>query len=90
MHGRLKQCVIQVVTHCTPQQLEGVADALWTPLFENPENSEENTRNVAAACLGKLTTIQPSTYLPLLQACQIYLIEALIYLTPVIPTGPIA
>ena len=38
------------------------------PLFEDSANSEEDTRNVAAACLGKLTTTNPSRYLPQLQA----------------------
>lgn len=37
---------------------------MWAPLFENSENSEEITRNVAAACLGKLSTTNPSKYLP--------------------------
>jgi hypothetical protein len=37
---------------------------LWVPLFENSENSEETTRNVAAACLGKLATTHPAKYLP--------------------------
>ncbi|KAJ3873718.1 armadillo-type protein [Lentinula edodes] len=54
----------EVVTHCSHNQLEGVADILWVPLFENSENSEETTRNVAAACLGKLATTHPSKYLP--------------------------
>ncbi|KAF9074038.1 armadillo-type protein [Rhodocollybia butyracea] len=54
----------EVVTHCSTGQLEGVADMLWVPLFENSENSEETTRNVAAACLGKLATTHPSKYLP--------------------------
>jgi cullin-associated NEDD8-dissociated protein 1 len=54
----------QVVTHCSHVQLESFAEALWTPLFENSENSEEITRNVAAACLGKLSTTNPSKYLP--------------------------
>lgn len=54
----------QIVTHCSHGQLETVADLLWTPLFENSENQEETTRNVAAACLGKLTTTHPSRYLP--------------------------
>ncbi|KAH9939018.1 ARM repeat-containing protein [Epithele typhae] len=58
----------EVVTHCTHGQLEMVADTLWTPLFENSENQEETTRNVAAACLGKLTTTHPGRYLPQLQA----------------------
>lgn len=56
------------MTHCPHHNLEGVADAIWLPLFDNPENSDENTRNVAAACLGKLTTTSPSRYLPQLQA----------------------
>ncbi|KII94441.1 hypothetical protein PLICRDRAFT_172091 [Plicaturopsis crispa FD-325 SS-3] len=54
----------EVVTHCSHGQLEGVADLLWVPLFENSQNAEETTRNVAAACLGKLTTTHPSRYLP--------------------------
>ncbi|CAL1696941.1 unnamed protein product [Somion occarium] len=54
----------EVVTHCSHGQLEIVADTLWVPLFQNSENSEETTRNVAAACLGKLTTTHPSRYLP--------------------------
>ncbi|KAJ7920740.1 armadillo-type protein [Mycena leptocephala] len=58
----------EVVTHCSQGQLEGVADMLWVPLFENSENSEETTRNVAAACLGKLATTHPSRYLPQLHA----------------------
>ncbi|CDO71748.1 hypothetical protein BN946_scf184920.g32 [Trametes cinnabarina] len=58
----------EVVTHCSHGQLETVADMLWTPLFENSENQEETTRNVAAACLGKLTTTHPARYLPQLQA----------------------
>ena len=54
----------EVVTHCSHGQLETVADLLWVPLFENSDNSEETTRNVAAACIGKLTTTHPSLYLP--------------------------
>lgn len=53
------------MTHCSHGQLEPVADAIWTPLFHNStSDSEESTRNVAAACLGKLTTTHPSRYLP--------------------------
>ncbi|KAF8972524.1 armadillo-type protein [Flammula alnicola] len=58
----------EVVTHCSQGQLEGVADLLWGPLFENSQNAEESTRNVAAACLGKLATTHPSRYLPQLHA----------------------
>ncbi|KAG8930309.1 hypothetical protein FRC03_000633 [Tulasnella sp. 419] len=57
----------EVVTHSSHAQLETVAEMLWVPLFENSDNSEETTRNVAAACLGKLTTTNPSQYLPQLQ-----------------------
>ncbi|KAF8212544.1 armadillo-type protein [Mycena galopus ATCC 62051] len=59
---------MQVVTHCSQGQLEGVAHMLWVPLFENSESSEETTRNVAAACLGQLVTTHPSQYLPQLHA----------------------
>jgi len=58
----------EAVTHCSQGQLEGVADLLWGPLFDNSQNAEETTRNVAAACLGKLATIAPSRYLPELHA----------------------
>lgn len=69
----------KVVTHCSTGQLEGVADLLWVPLFENSENSEETTRNVAAACLGKLATTHPSKYLPQLHVsdkfCPFYALD---------------
>lgn len=54
----------EVVTHSSHGQLESVADTLWVPLFEHSANSEEATRNVAAACLGKLAMTHPSRYLP--------------------------
>ncbi|EJD55111.1 TIP120-domain-containing protein [Auricularia subglabra TFB-10046 SS5] len=57
----------EVVTNCTHGQLEVIADSLWQPLFQNSEG-EDSTRNMAAACLGKLTTAAPSRYLPQLQA----------------------
>ena len=62
--------ILKVATNCSHGQLEGVADLLWVPLFENSDNSEETTRNVAAACLGKLTTTHPSRYLPQLHVSQ--------------------
>jgi cullin-associated NEDD8-dissociated protein 1 len=46
---------------------------LWKPLFKNSENAEETTRNVAAACLGKLATTHPSRYLPQLHVCPLEL-----------------
>ncbi|PPQ63540.1 hypothetical protein CVT24_004770 [Panaeolus cyanescens] len=58
----------EVVTHCSRGQLEAVADLLWGPLFDNSQTTEEATRNVAAACLGKLATTHPSKYLPQLHA----------------------
>lgn len=64
----------KVVTNCSHGQLEGVADLLWVPLFENSDNSEETTRNVAAACLGKLTTTHPSRYLPQLHVSALNLL----------------
>lgn len=58
----------EVVTHCSQQHLESVAELLWGPLFANSETSEETTRNVAAACLGKLAITHASRYLPQLHA----------------------
>ncbi|KZT24708.1 TIP120-domain-containing protein [Neolentinus lepideus HHB14362 ss-1] len=60
--------VKEVVTHSSHGALENVAEMLWVPLFENSENSEDTTRNVAAACLGKLTVTHPARYLPQLHA----------------------
>jgi cullin-associated NEDD8-dissociated protein 1 len=65
------------VTKSTHGQLEIVADSLWTPLFEDSENSEETTRNVAAACLGKLTTTHASRYLPQLHVGPFHLLFVL-------------
>lgn len=56
----------EVVTNALHGQLEIVAELLWVPLFENSQG-DDATRNVAAACLGKLTTAAPSRYLPQLQ-----------------------
>ncbi|GJJ09394.1 hypothetical protein Clacol_003616 [Clathrus columnatus] len=58
----------ELVANCSVGQLENVADTLWAPLFQNSESSDEVVRNVAAACLGKLTLTNASKYLPLLQA----------------------
>ncbi|OAX40483.1 TIP120-domain-containing protein [Rhizopogon vinicolor AM-OR11-026] len=58
----------EVVTHCSHGQLEGVAEQLWAPLFQYSEDAEDSMRNVAAACLGKLTTTHPSRYLPQLHS----------------------
>jgi len=58
----------EVVVHCPHGQLETVAGALWIPLFEISSSSDEMTRNVAAGCLGQLTTANPTQYLPQLQS----------------------
>jgi len=58
---------VQFVTNSSHGQLELVADSLWAPLFQNSD-ADEATRNVSAACLGKLTTASPSKYLPQLQS----------------------
>jgi cullin-associated NEDD8-dissociated protein 1 len=58
----------EVVSNCSHGQLEIVADVVWKPLFENSANTEEATRNVAAASLGKLAAINPSRYLGELRA----------------------
>lgn len=52
-----------MVGNCSVGQLESVAEVIWAPLFENSNNAEEATRNVAAASLGKLAAINPSRYL---------------------------
>lgn len=53
----------EVVSNCSHAQLEGVADTIWAPLFGRSEDADEATRNVAAACLGKVTATNPSRYL---------------------------
>jgi len=53
----------EVVSNCSHAQLEGVADSIWAPLFGRSEDADEATRNVAAACLGKVTATNPSRYL---------------------------
>ena len=53
----------EVVSNCSHAQLEGVADTIWVPLFGRSEDVDEATRNVAAACLGKVTATNPSRYL---------------------------
>ena len=57
----------KVVSNCPLAHLESVAEAIWVPLFQNSANTDESTRNVGAACLGKLATTNPSRYLPQLQ-----------------------
>ncbi|KAA1468316.1 TIP120-domain-containing protein [Dentipellis sp. KUC8613] len=62
------QAVKEVVTYTSHGQLENMAETLWAPLFKLSENAEESTRNVAAACIGKLITAQPARYLPQVHA----------------------
>ncbi|KAJ6589916.1 hypothetical protein DFH09DRAFT_218934 [Mycena vulgaris] len=49
----------EVVAHCSQQQIKGVADVLWVPLFENSENSGETASNLTAVYLRKLATTRP-------------------------------
>lgn len=55
--------VKEVVSNCSHGQLEGVAEVVWTPLFQQSGNTDEGTRNVASASLGKLAAINPERYL---------------------------
>ena len=63
-----RQLDSQVIIHSSPEALASLSDTLWSPLFQHYPNEEESTRNVAADCLGHLTTSNPSKYLPQLQA----------------------
>jgi len=58
----------QVIIHSSPEALAAISDTLWTPLFEHYDHEEESSRNVAADCIGHLTTSNPSKYLPQLQS----------------------
>jgi cullin-associated NEDD8-dissociated protein 1 len=66
----------QIVTKSSHGHLEIVADSLWGPLFDDSETAEETTRNVAAACIGKLTTTHASRYLPQLHVSLAHLTHA--------------
>lgn len=58
----------EAILHCSPAQLEGVADTLWLPLLgDDSVGQDDGARNVKAAILGKLTTTRPARYLPELQ-----------------------
>ncbi|EJT98864.1 TIP120-domain-containing protein, partial [Dacryopinax primogenitus] len=71
-HSRLSalHALREVVTHGPRHQLEHMADHLWEPLFASTtsENENESVKNIAAACLGRLTTTCPARFLPRLQA----------------------
>ena len=54
------QALKEVATHTSSGQLENYAEALWVPLFESSESSDESAQNVAAACIGKLITTNAS------------------------------
>jgi cullin-associated NEDD8-dissociated protein 1 len=54
----------EVATHTSTGQLENYAETLWIPLFESSQTTDESSQNVAAACIGKLITTNPSRYLP--------------------------
>jgi len=63
------------VTRCANKEeslnqsaLASFTPELWALLFQNCEDtSEEATRNIIAECLGKMSSFQPSSYLPDLQ-----------------------
>ncbi|KAG9126256.1 hypothetical protein FRC07_004222 [Ceratobasidium sp. 392] len=57
----------EVVSHCSHAHLESIAELLWQPLFDTG-SSHENALNIAASCLGKLTTTNPARFLPPLEA----------------------
>ncbi|CEL59964.1 Cullin-associated NEDD8-dissociated protein 1 OS=Dictyostelium discoideum GN=cand1 PE=3 SV=1 [Rhizoctonia solani AG-1 IB] len=57
----------EVVSHCSQAHLESIAESLWQPLFDTG-SSHEKALNIAASCLGKLTTTNPARFLPPLEA----------------------
>ncbi|CAE6372038.1 unnamed protein product [Rhizoctonia solani] len=57
----------EVVSHCSHAHLESIAESLWQPLFDTG-SSHEKALNIAASCLGKLTTTNPARFLPPLEA----------------------
>ncbi|QRW05866.1 cullin-associated NEDD8-dissociated protein 1 [Ceratobasidium sp. AG-Ba] len=57
----------EVVSHCSHAHLESIAESLWQPLFDTG-SAHENALNIAASCLGKLTTTNPARFLPPLEA----------------------
>ncbi|KAG8745439.1 hypothetical protein FRC10_007982 [Ceratobasidium sp. 414] len=57
----------EVVSHCSHAHLETIAESLWQPLFD-AGSTHENSLNIAASCLGKLTTTNPARFLPPLEA----------------------
>jgi cullin-associated NEDD8-dissociated protein 1 len=57
----------KVVSHRSQAHLETIADSLWQPLFDTG-STHENALNIAASCLGKLTTTNPARFLPTLEA----------------------
>ncbi|GAA5975297.1 hypothetical protein JCM5350_006418 [Sporobolomyces pararoseus] len=62
------QALKEVIIHSSSEALAAISDTLWTPLFEHYDHEEESSRNVAADCIGHLTTSNPSKYLPQLQS----------------------
>ncbi|KAF8761649.1 TATA-binding protein interacting (TIP20) [Rhizoctonia solani] len=52
----------EVVSHCSQAHLESIAESLWQPLFDTG-SSHEKALNIAASCLGKLTTTNPARHM---------------------------
>ncbi|KAG7530369.1 hypothetical protein FFLO_05085 [Filobasidium floriforme] len=59
----------EAIVHCSDEQIVGIADSLWEPLLADDDDSQDDgARNVKAACIGKLTSANPSKYIPELRA----------------------
>lgn len=62
------QALKEVISHGSANQLQLVAERIWTPLFEISATKDEAIQNLGAECLARLTLTQPTQYLPLLQS----------------------
>ncbi|KAI9208792.1 Cullin-associated NEDD8-dissociated protein 1 [Polychytrium aggregatum] len=65
----LKETITFSTSARSQTALQEYIDEIWELLFSNTEAThEEGTRSIIAACLGKLSLIDPVKYLPKLQA----------------------
>jgi cullin-associated NEDD8-dissociated protein 1 len=67
LHSLKEVISCQSVNPAMIQLLEPHLDSIWKLLLNHCECPEEGTRNVVAECLGKLTLIDPTKFLPRLQ-----------------------
>lgn len=58
----------ELISHGSKEQLDVVAEHIWTSLFDICATKDEAVRNVGAECLARLTVTQPERYLPQLQS----------------------